>query len=288
LEPYQDSTTPIESLNCEHEEADDRLLYHINHTIKVENYDRVLVASTDTDVFVCLVHHFNRWIYLGLNEIWMIGGQGHTKRYIAIYDIVEPIPQELSDVLPAVHSLTGCDTTSKISTKYTAINTVSREYYHLLTEFGKSEMNDRMNHNAEEYLVHYLNKSANCVNFNDLRYTMYHQKNFQMDVEKLPCTSCSIQFHILRSYLQCFHWLHAPFQNRILLNPIEFGYDFNEEEYLVPIIVSPDNILPADYPTPCNCMKCSRENVCNCRSLSLSCGKFCKCKGEEQCCNPHN
>ena len=101
----------------------------------------------------------------------------------------------MSDVLLAVHSLTGCDT-SKISTKYTAINTVSKEYYHLLTEFGKSEMNNKINRNAEEYSVHCLNKSsANCVNFNHLRYAMY-QKKFQMDVEKLPCTSCSIKFHI--------------------------------------------------------------------------------------------
>ena len=289
FEPYQETTTPIQSLYCEHEEADDRLLYHINHAIKVESYDRVIVASPDTDVFVCLVYHFNRWIYSNLNEIWMIAGQGHTKRYIAIHDIVKAIPQELSDVLPAVHSLTGCDTTSKISTKYTAIKAVNKDNYHLLTEFGKSKINFKIGSNAEEYLVNCLNKSTNAVNnFNDLRYYMYHQKNFQMDVEKLPCTSSSIQFHILRSYLQCFHWLHAPFQNRILLNPIDFGYNFNEEEYLVPIIVSADNILPTEYPMPCNCIKCSRENVCSCRSLSISCSEFCKCKGETQCCNPHN
>ena len=38
---------------------------------------RVIVASPDTDMFVCLVHqlhHFNRWIYSGLNEIWMLCG----------------------------------------------------------------------------------------------------------------------------------------------------------------------------------------------------------------------
>ena len=50
----------------------------------------------------------------------------------------------------------------------------------------------------------------------------------------------------------------------------------NKSSNLVPIIISPDNILPVDYPTPCNCLKCSRENVCACRSLSIP------------CCNPHN
>ena len=89
--------------------------------------------------------------------------------------IVKSIPQKLSDVLPAVHSLTGCNTTSKISPKYNAIKTVTQDYYHLLTEFGKSEMDNRSNSNAEEYLIHCLSKSAsNEKRFNDLRYSMYH------------------------------------------------------------------------------------------------------------------
>ena len=53
FEPCQDSTT-VESLYWEHEEADGRLLYHINHAIKEDHHDRVIVASPDTDVFVCL------------------------------------------------------------------------------------------------------------------------------------------------------------------------------------------------------------------------------------------
>ena len=95
-------------------------------------------------------------------------------------------------------------------------------------------MDNRSNSNAEEYLIHCPSKSANNEKrFNDLRYSMYHQKSFQMDVEKLPCTSSIIQYHILRSYFQCFHWLHAAFQHKILLNTKDFGYDLNEEEYLV-------------------------------------------------------
>ena len=67
FEPCQDSTT-VELLYCEHEEADDRLVYHINHAIKEDHHDREIVASSDTEVFVCLVHHFNLWIYSRLNK----------------------------------------------------------------------------------------------------------------------------------------------------------------------------------------------------------------------------
>ena len=123
----------------------------------------------------------------------MLCGQGYMKGYVPVHDIVKSILQELSDVLQAVHTLAGCDTTSKISTEYNVIKTVNKDYYHLLTKFGKSDMDDRLNNKAEEYLVHCLSKSAsNDESFNDLLYSMYHQKSFQMDVEKLPCTSGSI------------------------------------------------------------------------------------------------
>ena len=99
----------------------------------------------------------------------MLCGQGYAKRYVAVHDIVMSIPQELSDVLPAVHSLTGCNTTSKISSKNNAIKTVTKDYYHFLTEFGKSDMDDRLNNNTEEYLVHCFSKSAsNDKSFNDV------------------------------------------------------------------------------------------------------------------------
>ena len=123
-------------------------------------------------------------------------------------------------------------------TKYTAIKTTTKDCYHL-TEFGKSDMNDRITGNTEEYLVHCLYKGvSNHENFNGLCCTMYHQKTFQLDLEELPCTASTICFYILGPYLHCFHWLHTPFQSKILLNPIDFGYDFSEE-LLIAIMVSP-------------------------------------------------
>ena len=126
------------------------------------------------------------------------------------------------------------------------------------------------------YLVHCLSNSAsNDESFNDLRYSMYHQKKkkSRWNVEKLPCTSSSIQYHILRSYFQCFHWLHAAFQHKILLNTKDFGYDLNEEEYLVhssfPLIIFYQqtillHVIVSSVPVKmfaCNCLKCSRKNV---------------------------
>ena len=141
-------------------------------------------------------------------------------------------------------------------------------------------MNDRITANTEEYLVHCLYKGvSNHKNFNDLCYTMYHKKTFQLDLEELPCTASTIHFYILGPYLHCFHWLHTPFQSKILLNPIDFDYDFSEE-LLIAIMVSPDNILPRDYPTPCNILKCSHENVCSADRCQYHAANFVNVKGE--------
>ena len=47
----------VSAMKCGHEDADNRILFHINHAIKDENYTKIIVASPDTDVFVsCLFH----------------------------------------------------------------------------------------------------------------------------------------------------------------------------------------------------------------------------------------
>ena len=68
FEPCQDCTT-FYSLYCEHEETDNRLLYYINHAINEDHHERVIVASPDTDMFVCLVHHITPFQSMDLLRI---------------------------------------------------------------------------------------------------------------------------------------------------------------------------------------------------------------------------
>ena len=53
-------------LKCDHEETYDQMMFHANHAIIVENYKNLVIASGDTDVFVCALYHFGCWIYSGL------------------------------------------------------------------------------------------------------------------------------------------------------------------------------------------------------------------------------
>ena len=42
---------------CTHEEADDRIIFHLSHSVKVGKFKSIAIASPDTDVFVYFRHN---------------------------------------------------------------------------------------------------------------------------------------------------------------------------------------------------------------------------------------
>ena len=51
----------VKELYCTHEEADDRLIFHVHQCVVIEGATRALVATEDTDVIVSLMYHYLRW-----------------------------------------------------------------------------------------------------------------------------------------------------------------------------------------------------------------------------------
>lgn len=138
---------------------------------------------------------------------------------------------------------------------------------------------------AERFLVSCVCKNEFILDFDNLRNKTYYKKAKEINLEKLPPTSSSIGLHIKRAYLQTFIWLHAPFTDDFDINPLNYGYECNDddEDEIVPKIIN--NALPEDFPMPCNCGKCARENVCSCRINNLKCCEYCRCQ-PESCKNP--
>ena len=113
----------------------------------------------DTDVMVLALYFNNDLKTNGLSELWMRAGVGDSTRYIPLHLIFEMNP-ELCSVLPAIHILTGCDTTSKVGTKLSALKSPAAQ---LLSEFGKSLSSpnqDEIIHKAEQYLVQVLKPNS--------------------------------------------------------------------------------------------------------------------------------
>ena len=94
-------------LKCFHEEADDRILIYDNHAVQVKNFGRVIVASPDTNVFVNLVYHFMHWIYADLEQLWIISDKKTSQNVIPIHVLGERLHNNITEILPAIHALTG-------------------------------------------------------------------------------------------------------------------------------------------------------------------------------------
>lgn len=274
------------SLVSDHEEADDRILFHIFHIIKTSTSSEIVICSTDTDVFVnALFHYHETWKNAGLEKLWVAFGAGKTLRYIPLHSlsIENTVPHIILTTLPAIHSLTGCDTTSKVGTKLAALKTAEAFAENLLFDFGKEPLNQDMEKRAEQYLVQVLGSGLHTMDA--LRFYQYHHKKIR-NIQDLAPTSTSIRLHIKRSYLQCYKWTHA-LEKSVELNPLDYGYE-NIEGNLVPRVIETQT-EPDNFPKPCNCQKCSKESVCPCRMTKTVCCDFCKCKTRnlDNCNNPY-
>ena len=129
--------------------------------------------------------------------------------------------------------------------------------------------------------------SSKCTHFDNPRYDVYREKKLQFSLEKFPAASESMKQHIPRAYFQGYLSQHVCFVDQISLIAEEYGYVEDELGQLRPLIMSASK-LPNDFPVPCNCLKCVRENVCPCHGKQVACCQFCKCKGAKGCRNPAN
>ena len=99
----------------------------------------------------------------GLKELWVRAGVGDTTRYIPLHTLYEWQGSELCKVLPALHSLTGCDTTSRVGTKKAALKTNPEK---ILGQFGLlPNLPQTIIKKAEEYLVKVLRPGSEAKNF---------------------------------------------------------------------------------------------------------------------------
>ena len=137
--------------------------------------------------------------------------KARSSREVSLHQLVHKIDTNVIDVLPAVHALSGCDTTTKTGTKKSTFQTAKESGEEYLKSFAKSPINDDIVTSAEKFLVvECLSNDKNIQTFDHLCFQTYHKKSFQLDLEKLPCMSNSIQLHIKCSFLQCYRWLQSP------------------------------------------------------------------------------
>jgi len=106
-----------EALNCQHEETDTRLVFHLDHIMQVSPAATMRVRSNDTDVLVVLLCYAgaahdcpNVWMDVGLSS-------NNTRRYISIPKLVDELESTVLQALPGLHAFTGTDFTASFMNK---------------------------------------------------------------------------------------------------------------------------------------------------------------------------
>ena len=265
------------------EEAEDRIFSHASHTIKIKNYGSVVIASPHTDLVVSALHYFYKLNYFDLEELQFVTVRGNSRTFFPVHDLATDLDSDLVEVLLSSHAVTGCHTANKVGIKSRAVRE-GADCYHLWYVFGRNVLSDEMIADAGKFILKCITKH-DVGTFDELHFIVYHQKYLEFDIECFPPTSYNIRQQTsdtLRTYLQCYIWLHSAFLENIELDPLENDHRLTEESNLFPMKLTKPSV-PNNFPQPYNCQKCSKASVCKCRLLVICC---CKCDASPRCKNP--
>ncbi|KAF3844287.1 hypothetical protein F7725_013628 [Dissostichus mawsoni] len=181
----------------------DVILPNQNVPVVLENFWSSSISKTAFQAF------YVQWLttnYQGTKPLYL----GVKRSILPLHDICISLGDELTKCLPALHALTGCDTTSKISTKLAALNAVREpENSCLILNFDCPQLTESAIQMAETFLVKCLKPSTDLETFDDLRIAAFDSNALNMDFERTTCTSTNARKHILRGYYQQQLWVQA-------------------------------------------------------------------------------
>lgn len=101
------TTRSLPRLVSDQEEADTRMMLHAEDCSHL--FQRLVLHSPVTDVAVIVTHIFSSLL---CKQLWMKTDL-RDRLCLAIHALVEKLGSVMCNLLPAFHSLTGCDTTSE-------------------------------------------------------------------------------------------------------------------------------------------------------------------------------
>ena len=123
--------SPFPRLNCTHEEPDDGMMFHVLDILSHRSGPTFMTLSLgDINVFVCLLYLIRiSWKDPGLKELWFIRNSKMRRSNLPLQDKCGALGDKLARCFPALHALTGCDTTPKIFSKLAALKAIHKNLF---------------------------------------------------------------------------------------------------------------------------------------------------------------
>lgn len=273
----------MEKNSIHHLQADGDADYLIAKTaVEMSKETETIVIGEDTDLLVLLCHHADP----NSHRIVFKSGKNVSGKK-KIWDIQKTITilgTQVCKLLPFIHAVTGCDTTSRLYSVGKAVALKKAKNDKHFTRQGEIFMNTASTKKdvikAGEEAVVCLYGGVPYEGTDILRWRKFTSKavvgHSFVQIQSLPPTSNALQFQSLRVFKQCQEWSYGD----LGLDPLNFGWKITNGK-LVPIKTSfapaPEELMTV---LRCNCKQQCDTRRCTCRKNGLQCSIACgECRG---------
>ncbi len=234
-------------IQSSHEEADNIIVQHaIGASLLIKP---VKVVCDDTDVFVLLVHFYNRYC-TDVSAPMIMCSPVHGRTVIDV-KASAALQHEIANDLPAIHALSGSDSTASLHGigKATLVK-VAKEKHLSLNMMGDTNVNfDTVLQQATRFMsAAYGKGTVGCTSMTDCRLKLWKSKTSKAGASSiklcsLPPTTEAFTENVRRCHLQVAIWKAALDDAPPSMDPCENGWEFNHENILIPHTVPTGTVL---------------------------------------------
>ena len=159
--------------------------------------------------------------------LWLKG----LRRYIPVHHLCQQLTKEQQNILLTMYCLTGCDATSAFygHGKRKAFKLMVQKchrFQHLATLGESTNISNQEKVACTRFVSCMYGQESDTLNA--LRCKMAHRNVMG---KKLPPTDNSFSLHVLRCAYQLMVWRQAIVPVQDLPDPLDFGYDKNENTF---------------------------------------------------------
>lgn len=274
---------------CDHEEADTRLVVHLQDAVQ-RGLTKCLLRTVDTDVVVILIGKFHHLVSLSQDvDIWIAFGTGKGFMHIHINAICAGLGRDKSLALPVFHSFTGCDTTSAFFGRgkksaweaWVCYPEVTNAFTYIASNpFSNVEIGSECFQLLEHFTVVLYDKTSDLEHVDEARLELYCQKGKNM--ETIPPTQGALLQHTKRVVYQAGIWCSSDLPEQHAPIPEGWGWTLNDDtQSWVPIWT----VLPVASQACSELVKCGCKSQTGCSSARCACNKAkWKCTALCSCC----
>ena len=236
----------VQDLQCQHEEADTRIVWHIQHAAVEYSNPNVVVRCNDTDILVILLHHMHRLQC----HLWMdVGLSGkNTRRYIDVSGLASVLGKSICDALPALHAFTGSDFTAsflrKGKVKPFELMTKSQVFQETFAKLGSDDFTDKVLDVIEQFVCALYGKPR-ISSVNEARHDIFcskykpNQPNQPLqnikgcDASLLPPCQSVLSNKVRRCNFIAHTWKNAHKSNTTSMQPENNGWHLLDQNYSI-------------------------------------------------------